>query len=521
MDYLRSEATDDGQKVAFMGDDGEKFGLWPGTYEHCWANGWMERFFQAIEANSDWLTIIPPGDFARQFPSIGRVYLPTASYDEMTEWALPAERSGEMVALKHRLDDEGCQDVLRFIKGGFWRNFMVKYPEINTLHKKMLLVSRKVWKMKDGDAKQRALDHLWHGQCNCPYWHGVFGGIYLFHIRTANFRHLIAAEVLADAMEHEESEWLDCCEPDFDGDAAQELLLSTDSMNLYFAPSTGGRVFEWDWRAKECNLLNTLTRRREGYHQELVEAGKRGAIVLPGQSAGELESIHTTVIRAKEPDLDQKLFYDWYRRNSLIDHFFHSDTNLETFYRAEYGECGDFVDRPYVHEVDERADGVELRLSRDGHVWQQDSFAPLRVEKRVQLARGSTDTNVGYKLTNSGSRTLSLRFGVETNWAMLGGNGPHAHYTLPGSERLPLDARHETEAAHEIRLVLEWKGMDVGLHVSRPTTFWCFPLETISNSEAGFERVYQGSSVTAVWDVNLEPGSHWEVGLLFTLQDIG
>ena len=26
-------------KLAFMGEDGEKFGVWPGTHEHCWTNG--------------------------------------------------------------------------------------------------------------------------------------------------------------------------------------------------------------------------------------------------------------------------------------------------------------------------------------------------------------------------------------------------------------------------------------------------------------------------------------------------
>jgi len=521
IEHLRTEVATDGCRVAFMGDDGEKFGLWPGTYEHCWVNGWMDRFFDAIEANGDWLTIIPPGDFARQWPSIGRVYLPTASYDEMGEWALPAKRSRELISLKHRLQDEGRRDVLSFISGGFWRNFMVKYPEINTMHKKMLLVSRKVWSLEDGEARERALNRLWQGQCNCPYWHGVFGGVYLFHIRAANFGHLIAAETLADASQHGDEEWLHWCEMDFDGDSAEEVLLSGDAMNLYFAPRQGGQIFEWDWRAKECNLVNTLARRREGYHQELLDAGRRGAIALPGQSSGELESIHTTVVRAKESGLDEKLYHDWYRRSCLIDHFFQPGTSLEAFYRAEYGESGDFVDQPYAYTVNRRSDGVELRLQRDGHVWQGKALVPLRVEKSVLLVPGRTDVRVAYRLVNPGSQAVQVRFGVETNWAMLGGNGPHAHYGLPDGDSLGLDALHETEAMRELHLVLEWKAMDVGVHVSKPATFWCFPLETISNSEAGFERVYQGSSVTCQWLLDLEPAGEWDVDLSFSLTDTG
>ena len=35
---------------------------------------------------------------------------------------------------------------------------------------------------------------LFRGQCNCAYWHGVFGGVYLFHIRAANYANLLDAE---------------------------------------------------------------------------------------------------------------------------------------------------------------------------------------------------------------------------------------------------------------------------------------------------------------------------------------
>ena len=66
-----------------MGDDGEKFGLWPTTYEHCWTNGWVEEFFTALEQNADWLITCPPGEILQQVPPLGRVYLPAASYEEM------------------------------------------------------------------------------------------------------------------------------------------------------------------------------------------------------------------------------------------------------------------------------------------------------------------------------------------------------------------------------------------------------------------------------------------------------
>ena len=39
-----------------------------------------------------------------------------------------------------------------------------------------------------------ALDHLYQGQSNDCYWHGLFGGIYISHMRLATHEHLIAAE---------------------------------------------------------------------------------------------------------------------------------------------------------------------------------------------------------------------------------------------------------------------------------------------------------------------------------------
>ena len=88
-----SHATEAGDRVGMMGDDGEKFGAWPTTWEHCWGEGrWVERFFEALEANADWLTTTTPSAWLADHPPIGRVYVPTGSYAEMGEWALPRRR---------------------------------------------------------------------------------------------------------------------------------------------------------------------------------------------------------------------------------------------------------------------------------------------------------------------------------------------------------------------------------------------------------------------------------------------
>jgi hypothetical protein len=353
IDWLREQAKADGptglyagrQKVAIMGDDGEKFGLWPNTYEYVWEAGWLEEFFEAIEANSDWLETIPPGEFARQHLSLGRVMLPTASYDEMGEWALPAGRSRQLIHLKHQCRAEGRDDELIFLRGGFWRSFMVKYPEVNQLHKKSLWVSEKVHAMQGGKHQFDAFDALWAGQCNCGYWHGVFGGIYLFHIRAADYERLIAAENIADGLGRGREPFVEAVQMDFDRDDADDLVITSDQFGLVFDPVRGGSLVEWDYRPACYNLANVITRRREGYHGDLEEAAAAGKVVTPDMvvETDEIESIHTETVRAREPGLEKLLFYDFYRRATLLDHFLPPETELGTFYRADYSEAGDFV----------------------------------------------------------------------------------------------------------------------------------------------------------------------------------
>jgi alpha-amylase len=125
-----------------MADDGEKFGMWPTTYKHVYENEWLEKFLTALEENSDIVETTTFSEILKTKKSLGRVYLPCSSYDEMAEWTLPveAQQSFENVLEKYKYDNE----VKRFLSGGFWRNFLTKYEEANNLHKKMIYVSEKI-----------------------------------------------------------------------------------------------------------------------------------------------------------------------------------------------------------------------------------------------------------------------------------------------------------------------------------------------------------------------------------------
>jgi 4-alpha-glucanotransferase len=525
--YLRSEATEQGTKVAVMGDDGEKFGHWPGTYSHCYERGWLDAFFSALEANSDWLITIPPGEYARHFPAVGRVYLPTASYAEMLEWALPAKMSYEIQHMRHELEarrDGGDADataLLRYMRGGLWRSFMVKYPEINAMHKKMLAVHELVHTLPEGAQKQEALDHLLAGQSNDAYWHGVFGGIYYSHIRGAIYDHLLMAESMADAAAGRVKDWISIAQDDIDKDSLPELIVRSPAQNLYLAPQHGGMLYEWDWRAKHFNLTAALSRRPEAYHQQFLDALAAGNVQLYDREHvnSELVNIHDAGVKVMELGLEQKLTYDWYQRYSLIDHFLAIGTTLEDFARAQFEDQGDFVRGVYFTEAHVEGGSATATLAREGQVRSGAERLPVQVTKTLALDGGVPALGVQYRVTNNGTRQLTTRFGSEQNFALHAGHGYGCYYQVPGHELADayLDSQGEILGAEAISMTLEYRGMRVEMRWSKPATLWRAPVETIVYALEGYERSYQSSCVLPLWDLDLAPGETWEVEIGFDL----
>ena len=264
-------------------------------------------------------------EYLKKEEPLGRVYLPTTSYMEMGEWALPAEASREYTALVEEVKTWKDGDrVKRFLQGGMWRNFFAKYPEANWMHKRMLSVSRALREarsngMEDGDLKQ-ATRHLYKAQCNDAYWHGVFGGLYLPHLRKEIYENLIKAEGIilrspGGSVKVEAS--------DIDRDTFDDVTIRAEAFNLFFSPRRGGSLVEADWKPGALNIGNTLTRWFEGYHMKLKEAAGGGE----GASA---KSIHGAVT-AKEEGLEKHLKFDIVQKTSFRESFFEAPRRQRPF----------------------------------------------------------------------------------------------------------------------------------------------------------------------------------------------
>jgi alpha-amylase len=521
-------------KLAVMADDGEKFGVWPETFRTVYEEGWLERFFTLLERNSDWLETATFTEYLAKEPALGKIYLPTASYMEMGEWTLPTRAMKEyedaLAKVKDLPDFEGLRP---FIKGGIWRNFLAKYPESNHMHKRMMMTSRKVREALDapegqggkkGVAAARMIDHLYQSQCNDPYWHGVFGGLYLPHLRSAVYEHLIQAEFLADGIlrgrgpgdrgqgkqkKNSQSSWLQIETGDFDLDGSEEIMLNSELMNLFIDPAEGGRISELDWKPRSFNLMNTLTRRREVYHEKILRMVRDKA---SDASGGGAKTIHERVA-VKEEGLQYHLLYDWYKRGSLLDHFFGSGVDLAGFMRSEYYEAGDFVLGEYAARHKKQG-GVSVILEREGNV----AGLGVRIRKEISLRKSAQDFLVRYEIANLSSEELNISFGSEFNFSFLAGDAHDRYYDIPGHtlEKRHLASFGETNNVKQASLVDEWLRLRLTLALSQPASLWRAPVETVSQSEAGFERVYQSSMVMPVWRISLLPGKTWdaEIGVL-------
>ena len=511
--YLRSIAEQFSEPVIAFGDDGEKFGAWPETKKYVYENGWLERFFDALVENQDWLQVTTPAEsFLNRLP-LGRIYLPEGSYREMTEWALPTQSQTDYEQLLREYDgDDRWERIARFVRGGSWRNFRVKYPECNEMVARMMGVSQRVaTAIREHGATDdisAARRELYRGQCNCSYWHGAFGGIYLPHLRNAVYSHLIAADNLLDQAMGKTGAWVEATTDDFDFDMRQEVCLANDQLVAFLAPARGGQMYEFDVRAVRHNLLASLARRPEPYHSKVQQG--------VAEQESDAVSIHDRVV-FKQEGLDRRLQYDRHLRKSLLDHFFDHDLTLDALAQGIAVEHGDFVDGAYEARVRRNPDRIQVQLTRSGAA----GGHAIQVTKGVTLQSGSATVEIAY-LVEGLPQDQPLHFAVEFNFSGLPADADDRFFYHGDGQQLGhLGSRLELEESLDLGIVDQWLGINLNLISSIPTRFWTFPVETVSQSEGGFELVHQSIVVVPHWLIRGDRDGCWSTTMSLGVDTTG
>lgn len=513
-EYLRRVAREQPGATVVCADDGEKFGGWPDTHDHVYKDGWLRRFCDMIIGNREWLQATT---FARAVDATlprGKVYLPDCSYREMTEWALPASRLKTYLDALRGADGQPAAERLRpFARpGGSWRNFKARYVESDEMYTRMLGISQRLADevaagRSDPDYLDVARQELYRGQCNCPYWHGSFGGLYLPHLRNAIYRHLIAAHNALDDASGRDGPRVSIDVGDFNLDARQEVRIENDHMVAFVRPAAGGHVYELDVRHALTNVLATLDRRPESYHDAIA-----GAAARAGRGVDESSNDRGRVV-LKQEGLDRLLIYDTSPRKALVDHFLPLDVGLDDLIGGRDVERGDYAVGAYLSKVRRGPKRVALVMDRpgraDGH--------PIQVRKTIELEAGSPVLDVHYLLEGL-PPDVTLHFAVEINLAAMAGHAHDRYYSDLGGNRLGmLDTRLDLPSVDGVTLNDEWLDLSVGLRWSCPAGLWCFPIETVSQSEGGFEGVYQSSAVVPHWLVRADASRRWELNIRWSM----
>ena len=130
------------------------------------------------------------------------------------------------------------------------------------------------------------------------------------------------------------------------------------------------------------------------------------------------------------------------------------------------------------------------------------------VTKAVTVAEGGNALQIAYLLEGL-PKERSLHFGVEFNLAGLP-SGADDRFFHVGDQRFgQLGEKLDLNGAQSLGLTDDWLGIDVRLEIDRPSGIWAFPIESVSQSEGGFELVHQSVVVLPHWHVRGDATGRW------------
>jgi 4-alpha-glucanotransferase len=509
IEHLASRAREESEAspVVVYGDDGEKFGSWPKTHALCYGERWLARFFEALRREREWLRTTTFEETLEHVAPAGKIFLPDASYREMTEWAMPASAIEAYDGLVHDLEKAGLLERARpFLRGGFYRNFRTKYVEADRMYGKMMEVSAKVERAaatSKASAIEQARRALYRGQCNCAYWHGVFGGLYLPHLRAAVYGNLVEAELLAESAEARRDAPL-VETSDFDLDGRAEARLANSSLAAYVKPARGGHAWEIDLRPQRFNLLATLGRRHEAYHRNVARA------ITEAEAPTGAASIHDVVL-TKERGLERILVVDDLPRESFVDRLFEREPSAEDLCFGRATEIGALSRIDYAVAA---ARGAAVRLEASAEI----AGATLRLTKTYTIAKSEARLEVAYAIEHAGGAPLEGTFTVGCDFALLTGTAEDRFYLAPGGRKLgPLASTGRLAGGSALSLVDDWQKIECRLSADRDATFLHYPVHTVSQSEAGFEKIFQSACVVAALPAKLAAGGTWKLSLALAI----
>jgi len=471
--YLEGLAGEPGSNAAIYFDDIEKFGVWPETHAWVYEKGWLTSFIEGV-LDSGIIRPMRYGDYHAAAKTRGIVYLPTTSYIEMNEWTLPAQPANRYAELVKEVKQLGRYDENKaFLRGGIWRNFFTRYPESNWMHKRMLQLSARYHALPQKRQAREMRDALYEAQANDAYWHGLFGGLYLPHLRRAVYNAIVRLEGMLDAAApRPQAEALDA-----DMDGYDEIFLQNGVMQAVIMGDGSASICELDSYALSHNFGDTLSRQEEHYHSKVVLAEAKG------EQAKGIANPHERV-SFKHEIVPEDMVFDTHRRTLFMDRL-----------------CSGTGDERVLQY---QAAAVHKNASKAAFMSQQPEGA---VSKQIELQENNMAVTYRFDGTYGG------QFELELNLAMPSCEGPSGCFKLGGEFSGGFGQVHQYEKCSALTLLDEVLGGSLTISANRPALVRSAPCFSVSQSEAGFEKIMQAVTLRFSW-----PVAELRQGLTITLR---
>lgn len=457
--FIEAQANDS-HAAAIYFDDIEKFGVWPETFHWVYEQGWLTQFIEGV-LNSAVINSVHFSDYQQASPTRGVVYLPSVSYSEMGEWTLPApaaQRYGELV---NAAQNEGRLEQDRpYLRGGIWKNFLTRYPEANWMHKRMLGLSARLASLPADQIRQDLVELLHEAQANDAYWHGLFGGIYLPHLRRAVWRALITLERRLDGLQTRPAQF----SGDIDMDGIDEVFFSSLSLQAVLRPDKDAALIELSSYPLAHNFADSMKRQEEHYYAK----ARLGA---SSQHQGDgIASAHD-VVRFKHEIKESELLPDTRSRGWFAETWTDFDGKLPVEYSSTVVQGGAVLCMGQAGEGKEAARMAKLYSVQDNRlIVALKAVGNGRLSTRLNIAMPSCDGPAGRYVVNG---EIPGGFGQSFNWVDL----------------------------KQLTLEDLFLGAAIKLETNRPARIKAQPHFTVSQSEAGFEKIMQAVELTLTWQV--------------------
>ena len=270
-------------------------------------------------------------------------------------------------------------------------------------------------------------------------------------------------------------------------------------------PSDGGTLGALDFRSTGVTLINSMQRRVGGLSQPAARS-----VSAPRRS--QVASIHDQV-RAKEGGLERFLRYDRWPRNSFRLLLFAPEKTFEDYWELRLDEHARWPAAPTRSATTARNASAWNCERSSAKVLPRTGPEELRCTKNFTFAH----EDAGYRVACASELSLpesppfAAQIGIEMVLNFLAPDAPDRYFEVPrGRHPLRWAAAVPVAGVASPATCVWWTNGRTSPRPSkrrRPLIFGSAPIETVSESEEGFERVYQGSQILMVWPVELAPGA--------------